>query len=262
MIVTFKRDLASFMRVWKLETQDRYRCQKIKEKQLPKFFRELGNDGDKNNTLGFGKDDYEPAELKKQMLKMAIKSVNGYVYFNELLYRCMRRKYGLMKINKKMQIFELLTQYRIYLMTLEKLKNREKNLTNEDIKHALVKKENGVNPFLTVMNFRITFRAWSKAARRRIQKAERARIHNDADLENDTFEDMDDKTNLIAVEIDVENIYSATSEEDDVKEQDGRELSRSRSKYGGALSMSLSQGSGSGGGQSSRRKKSASKDHL
>ena len=56
------------------------------------------------------------------MLKMAIKSVNGYVYFNELLYRCMRRKYGNMKINKKMQIFELLTQYRIYLMTLEKLR--------------------------------------------------------------------------------------------------------------------------------------------
>jgi hypothetical protein len=31
----------------------------------------------------------------------------------------MRRKYGNMKINKKMQIFELLTQHSIYLMTLE-----------------------------------------------------------------------------------------------------------------------------------------------
>lgn len=183
MIVTFKRDLASFMRVWKSETQDRYRCQKIKEKQLPKFFRELGNDGDKSGSLGFGKDDYEPAELKKQMLKMAIKSVNGYVYFNELLYRCMRRKYGNMKINKKMQIFELLTQYRIYLMTLEKLRKGHMQVSNEDIKHALVKKENGVNPFLTVMNFRITFRAWSKAARRRILKAERARALKDGDLD-------------------------------------------------------------------------------
>lgn len=48
---------------------------------------------------------------------MGIKSDNGFVYFNELLYRCMRRKYGNMKIKKKMQIFELRTQYKIYLKT-------------------------------------------------------------------------------------------------------------------------------------------------
>jgi hypothetical protein len=47
-IVLFKRDLDSFMRVWKAETQERYRCLKIKEKQLPKFFRVLGDDGDKD----------------------------------------------------------------------------------------------------------------------------------------------------------------------------------------------------------------------
>ena len=51
---------------------------------------------------------------------MAINSDNGYIYFNELLYRCMRKKYGNMKINKKMQIFELRTQYNIFLMTREK----------------------------------------------------------------------------------------------------------------------------------------------
>ena len=36
---------------------------------------------------------------------MGIKSNFGFIYFNELLYRCMRRKYGSMKINKEMQIF-------------------------------------------------------------------------------------------------------------------------------------------------------------
>lgn len=56
-------------------------------------------------------------------------------------------------------------------------------MSNDDIKHALVKKENGVNPFLTVMNFRITFRAWSKAARRRIVKAERQRALKDGDMD-------------------------------------------------------------------------------
>jgi len=65
MIERFKKDRQSFMRVWKAETQERYRCLKIKEKQLPKFFRVLGEDGDKETSLGFGKDDYQPCELKK-----------------------------------------------------------------------------------------------------------------------------------------------------------------------------------------------------
>jgi hypothetical protein len=69
---------------------------------LTKFFRKLGEKGDKKESLGFGEHDYEDGELKKQLLKMAIKSDNGYIYFNELLYRCMRRKYGNMKIGKKM----------------------------------------------------------------------------------------------------------------------------------------------------------------
>ena len=96
---------------------------------------------------------------------MAIKSDNGYIYFNELLYRCMRRKYGNMKINKKMQIFELKTQYRIYLITLS-IQNQNKKLSNEDIFNSIIKKENGVNPFLTVMNFKISFKTWMKFARK------------------------------------------------------------------------------------------------
>jgi len=82
---------------------------------LTSFFRSLGED---NESLGFREDLFDDGELKKQMLKMAIKSDQGYIFFNEMLYRCMRRKYGNMKINKKMQIFELRTQYSIYLMTL------------------------------------------------------------------------------------------------------------------------------------------------
>lgn len=66
-------------------------------------------------------------------------------------------------------------------MTLEKLRKGQMQASNEDIKNALVKKENGVNPFLTVMNFRITFRAWSKAARRRLHKSERIKALKDGD---------------------------------------------------------------------------------
>ena len=63
------------------------------------FFRKLGEE---NQSIGFHADYYEEGELKKALLKMAIKGDGGYIYFNELLYRCMRIKYGTMKINKPM----------------------------------------------------------------------------------------------------------------------------------------------------------------
>merc|ERR550514_2396775 len=102
-------------------------------------------------------------------------------------------------------------------MTLEISKKGPLQVSNEDIKHALVKKENGVNPFLTVMNFRITFRAWRKQAQRRIHKAERARALADGEaLEPASALEQDEaEAEAIAVEIDVEHIYSATSEEDE-----------------------------------------------
>jgi len=118
-IAHFKGDLGSFMKVWKKFTQDRYNCMKIKESMLTNFFRELGDLGSKEESLGFSEEHFDTGELKKHLLKMGIKSNQGFIYFNELLYRCMRRKYGNMKINKKMQIFELKTQFKIYLMTLE-----------------------------------------------------------------------------------------------------------------------------------------------
>jgi hypothetical protein len=117
MITLFKNDQQSFMRVWKKYTQDRYNCKCIKENQLTKFFRELGEIGDKESSLGFSAEYFEEGELKKQLLKMSIKSDSGLIYFNELLYRCMRRKYGSMKIGKKMQIFELHTQFKIFKLT-------------------------------------------------------------------------------------------------------------------------------------------------
>ena len=118
-ISNYKNDLVSFMKVWKKWTQDRYQCKKIKENQLVNFFKELGEFGSKEESLGFSEEFYDTGELKKQLLKMGIKINKGFVYFNELLYRCMRRKYGAMKINKKMQIIELKNQIRIFEMGTE-----------------------------------------------------------------------------------------------------------------------------------------------
>ena len=144
---------------------------------------------------------------------MAIKSYNGYIYFNELLYRCMRRKYGNMKINKKMQIFELKTQYNIYLMTLDQQK-KSKNLSENDIFNCIIKKENGVNPFLLVMNFKISFKTWLKFARNALKKDKK---YNED--ESEVTSEISEEQPLHNVEIEVEEYYSETSEEDTAHEE-------------------------------------------
>lgn len=132
---------------------------------------------------------------------MAIKSDNGYIFFNEMLYRCMRRKYGNMKINKKMQIFELRTQYAIYLMTLKIQNKSNLKLTNEDIFNSIIKKENGVNPFLTVMNFKISFKTWLKVARMEIDGIQ-------------VTKEEKENQRIVNVPIEVEEFYEYSSEEE------------------------------------------------
>lgn len=102
MITTFMNDFEKFMSVWREFTQARYNCQCIKENHLIPFFRRLGEIGDSKHTLGFSEMTTDLSEMRKQMLKMGIKSENGFVYFNELLYRVMRRKYCMFKLSKKM----------------------------------------------------------------------------------------------------------------------------------------------------------------
>ena len=60
--------------------------------------------------------DMSDAAIKKILLKMGIKSENGHIYFNELLYRLMREKYvtGQFRLNTRMTIIELTTQFKLY----------------------------------------------------------------------------------------------------------------------------------------------------
>lgn len=109
----FQNDLGYFMEVWRELTQQRYDCQFIKESQLDQFFTKLGEQGTRSTSLGFTVD-IEVQDQKRHMLKMSIRGDNGYVFFNELLYRCMKRKYGPAKMNRKNQIIELSTKYRIF----------------------------------------------------------------------------------------------------------------------------------------------------
>lgn len=99
-ISKFKKSLDVFMVTWINFTQTRYRCLKLREKKITDFFKQLPM------PLGLPLDTSED-QMKKVMLKMGIRCDDGYVYFNELLYRCMRRQYGSFRLNRRMQIHEV-----------------------------------------------------------------------------------------------------------------------------------------------------------
>lgn len=111
-ITKFKKNLEVFMATWVDFTATKSRCIKLREKRLIDFFKKLPM------PIGLPSDTTDE-QMKKIMLKMGIKCDDGYVYFNELLYRCMRRRYGAFRLNKRMQIHELKTQYKIYLIKLK-----------------------------------------------------------------------------------------------------------------------------------------------
>lgn len=93
-------------------------------------------------------------------------------------------------------------------MTLAVQKNT-KALSNDDIFNSIIKKENGVNPFLTIMNFKISFKTWLKLARKTIRIKEKGQGNNMASVY-----DTDEAPVMIAVDIEVEKFYSTTSEEE------------------------------------------------
>ena len=66
--------------------------------------------------------DKEKKELNRMILKMGINVQDGFVYFNEMLYRVMRAQYvtgkNKMKLNSKLMILEIATQYKISELTM------------------------------------------------------------------------------------------------------------------------------------------------
>ena len=78
----------------------------------------------------------------------------GFVYFNELLFKSMKRRYGQERTKKKVLVD-------LELKTLEKLMR---------IKEKMITKQRGIerikavtfNPFLAVMYKNMSFRSWNK----------------------------------------------------------------------------------------------------
>lgn len=164
-IKKFKKNLEAFMGTWVEFTATKSRCVKLREKYLNKFFKQLPL------PIGLPSDTTED-QMKKIMLKMGIKCDDGYVYFNELLYRCMRRRYGSFRLNKRMQIHELKTQYKIYMLKLAHQSLIKQKEPYEIFFTKTVGHGKQVNPFLQTMYHHITFNSWLNYALK-VQKREK-----------------------------------------------------------------------------------------
>ena len=119
-------------------------------------------------------------------------------------------------------------------MTLA-IQNKGKTyLNNESIFNNIIKKENGVNPFLTVMNFKISFKTWLKQSKTQARIAEAKKAGIEINLEEETSL-FSKKAKTVIVDIEVEHDNEYTSEED---------LEDLESPFGGHNSGKQSQGSG------------------
>jgi hypothetical protein len=154
-----------------------------------------------------------------------------------------------------MQIYELRTQYSIYLMTLAIQNKGKSHLNNESIFNNIIKKENGVNPFLTVMNFKISFKTWLKHSKSaaRLQRARENGVEINPDDE-DSYVSKKNRTVIVDIEVEFDNEYTS--------EEDLEDMSQYEPTNGGKLSGAYSQGSGSNLGSSRDLGQKKERDYL
>lgn len=205
---------------------ERHHCIKLNAKNIYKFMRSIPK------PLGFS--DKSEDELKVHVLKMNIKEEDGWIYFNELLYRILRNSYGRFTLTKSMQIGELVTQYKLFNLTTSHIKiSSRKHLEDRFMRKVGAGGLDTVNPFLTEMYYRISFLAWISTLRKFKKNVEIDRIRaqrrkRNVDLGLDSYV-TDTETDLTAepefeeVEIEVEHLSEWTLSSD---EENGIENSR------------------------------------
>lgn len=97
---------------------------------------------------------------------MGINVDDGFVYFNEMLYRIMRAQYVTnkgMRLNKVLAVTEVITQFKIAEITLVN-KGVLSKIKLEDLEKSFFSTLEAppVNLFLTKMFWRTSFHAWRK----------------------------------------------------------------------------------------------------
>lgn len=95
------------------------------------------------------------SEILRNLVKMNLESdEEGFIYFNEMLFKTMKRVYGTERSRKRILIeFEL--------KTLERLQQLKLKIATKDRKEQRIKAVT-VNPFLAVMYKNMSFKAWRK----------------------------------------------------------------------------------------------------
>lgn len=151
----FEKDLMVFKNSWTVFAAPNH-CIKIKDNKLVPFFKDL------ERPLGMSAEDVKSNnDIHKNIVQMDIRAdEEGYVYFNELLYKVMKKTYGIKHIrNKKLADYEANTFIKINKIQ-EKM---SKYLISEE------KKAIAVNPFLAIMYYKISFKTWLNMAKKRFE---------------------------------------------------------------------------------------------
>jgi len=79
--------------------------------------------------LNMGLEDGKDEDFDRVILKMGINVDDGFIYFNEMLYRIFRSQFVVarkLKFNKVMLVMELATQFKIAAITLEEKSDSKK----------------------------------------------------------------------------------------------------------------------------------------
>ena len=131
-------------------------CRTIKENQLLDFYKKLPYPMGMQPGL-------TDTEAKKILLKVGIKSRDGLIYFNELLYRLMREQYvtGKFTLDTKMTIIELTTQFKLHnLMHKQTGVKSETKKKGQAADAFLESQRTHVNPLITQIFLKISFNMW------------------------------------------------------------------------------------------------------
>jgi len=172
----FESDIMVFKKSWTKFTKQN-KCIKIKDNKLVDFFTDM------DRPLGMSKEDIKDKnDIHKNIVQMDIRAdEEGYIYFNELLYKVMKKTYGIKHIrNKKLADYEAATFTKI-----NKIQERMSNyLIRED------KKATAVNPFLAIMYHSISFKTWVNLTRKRMELEAANDNIAGSEMSNDDFSDI------------------------------------------------------------------------
>ena len=148
----FEQDFEDFKEAWKLDTSP-YQCMKMKVKHVSNFFKQLPKRMLKKMDIDDGA---REMDVQRVILKMGIQVDDGFIYFNEMLYRVMRAQFGRVKINKFMVLQELVTQFKMLQFTLQAKSVQTTNSTENELLFLNTRNTMTVNPFLTRMYFKVS----------------------------------------------------------------------------------------------------------